>query len=110
MAMRIVANRPDPAILGLPWHLPLEEWPDDVVVPLPRGLSRHVVRSQIASTGSAALVRTRTVTVSPKAGASSETWSGEPSWWGWWRRLTRTILPHLGWPPRPRAHAALAQG
>ena len=23
---------------------PLEEWPDDVVVPLPRGLSRHVVR------------------------------------------------------------------
>ena len=44
MAMRIVASRPDPAILGLPWHLPLEEWPDDVVVPLPRGLSRHVVR------------------------------------------------------------------
>ena len=24
MAMRIVANRPDPAIVGLPWHLPLE--------------------------------------------------------------------------------------
>jgi len=44
MAMRIVATRPDPAILRLPWHLPLEEWPDDVVVPLPRGLSRHVVR------------------------------------------------------------------
>ena len=44
MAMRIVASRPDPAILRLPWHLPLEEWPDDVVVPLPRGLSRHVVR------------------------------------------------------------------
>ncbi|MBC2932776.1 DUF4032 domain-containing protein [Nocardioides sp. zg-1228] len=44
MAMRIVANRPDPAILRLPWHRPLEEWPDDVVVPLPRGLSRHIVR------------------------------------------------------------------
>ena len=44
MAMRIVASRPDPAILGLPWDIPLEEWPDDVVVPLPRGLSRHVVR------------------------------------------------------------------
>lgn len=44
MALRIVANRPDPAIVGLPWSLPLEEWPDDVVVPLPRGLSRHVVR------------------------------------------------------------------
>ena len=44
MAMRIVASRPDPAVLTLPWHLPLEEWPEDVVVPLPRGLSRHVVR------------------------------------------------------------------
>lgn len=44
MAMRIVASRPDPAILTLPWDLPLEKWPDDVVVPLPRGLSRHVVR------------------------------------------------------------------
>src|SRR6187455_479615 len=44
MAMRIVASRPDPAILGLPWDSPLEEWPDDIVIPLPRGLSRHVVR------------------------------------------------------------------
>jgi hypothetical protein len=44
MAMRIVASRPDPAILRLPWDVPLEDWPDDVVVPLPRGLSRHVVR------------------------------------------------------------------
>ena len=44
MALRIVANRPDPAIVTLPWSTPLEQWPDDVVVPLPRGLSRHVVR------------------------------------------------------------------
>ncbi|WP_110183020.1 DUF4032 domain-containing protein [Nocardioides solisilvae] len=44
MALRIVANRPDPAIVRLPWHLPLEEWTDEFVVPLPRGLSRHVVR------------------------------------------------------------------
>lgn len=44
MAMRIVASRPDPAILTLPWDTLLEQWPDDVVVPLPRGLSRHVVR------------------------------------------------------------------
>ena len=42
--MRIVAARPDPALVGLPWSTPLEEWGDDVVVPLPRGLSRHVVR------------------------------------------------------------------
>lgn len=44
MALHIVANRPDPALLGLPWSTPLEEWTDDYVVPLPRGLSRHVVR------------------------------------------------------------------
>jgi hypothetical protein len=44
MALRIVATRTDPAIVRLPWSLPLAEWPDDVVVPLPRGLSRHVVR------------------------------------------------------------------
>lgn len=44
MALRIVASRPDPAIITLPWSTPLEEWTDDYVVPLPRGLSRHVVR------------------------------------------------------------------
>ena len=43
MALRIVANRPDPALLALPWTAPLEEWTEHVV-PLPRGLSRHVVR------------------------------------------------------------------
>jgi hypothetical protein len=43
VALRIVANRPDPALLGLPWSTPLEEWTEHVV-PLPRGLSRHVVR------------------------------------------------------------------
>ncbi len=44
MALRIVASRPDPAIVRLPWSVPLEEWGDQYVVPLPRGLSRHVVR------------------------------------------------------------------
>ncbi len=44
MALRIVASRPDPAIVTLPWSTPLEEWTDKHVVPLPRGLSRHVVR------------------------------------------------------------------
>ncbi|MDF9717393.1 DUF4032 domain-containing protein [Nocardioides sp. ChNu-99] len=43
MALRIVANRPDPALVTLPWSTPLEEWTEHVV-PLPRGLSRHVVR------------------------------------------------------------------
>jgi len=44
MALHIVANRPDPALVRLPWSTPLAEWSDDYVVPLPRGLSRHVVR------------------------------------------------------------------
>ncbi|HEU4513917.1 MAG TPA: DUF4032 domain-containing protein [Nocardioidaceae bacterium] len=44
MPLRIVASKPDPALVTLPWHLPLEEWSDEVVVPLPRGISRHVVR------------------------------------------------------------------
>jgi hypothetical protein len=44
VALRIVASRPDPAIVTLPWSLPLEEWGEPYVIPLPRGLSRHVVR------------------------------------------------------------------
>ncbi|NYG54818.1 DUF4032 domain-containing protein [Nocardioides perillae] len=44
MALRIVAARPHPAVVTLPWSRPLEEWDDEHVVPLPRGLSRHVVR------------------------------------------------------------------
>jgi hypothetical protein len=44
MALHIVANRPDPALITLPWSTPLEDWTDEHVVPLPRGLSRHVVR------------------------------------------------------------------
>ncbi len=44
MALHVVASRTDPALLSLPWSTPLEEWGDDYVVPLPRGLSRHVVR------------------------------------------------------------------
>ncbi len=44
MPLRIVATRPNPALVTLPWHKPLEEWDDEFVVPLPRGISRHVVR------------------------------------------------------------------
>src|SRR6187200_981748 len=38
------AVSPRPGLLALPWALPLEDWPDDIVVALPRGISRHVVR------------------------------------------------------------------
>src|SRR3954449_12254094 len=44
MAVRMVATKPNPALVTLPWHLSLDEWGDDVVVPLPRGISRHIVR------------------------------------------------------------------
>ena len=31
-------------LLDLPWAVPLEDWPADHLVALPRGISRHVVR------------------------------------------------------------------
>jgi hypothetical protein len=43
-ALQITAATADPALLDLPWHLPLEEWPASYLAALPRGLSRHVVR------------------------------------------------------------------
>lgn len=44
MALEITAARPDPALLDLPWSLPLAQWPDEHLAALPRGISRHVVR------------------------------------------------------------------
>ncbi|WP_109471764.1 DUF4032 domain-containing protein [Ornithinimicrobium cavernae] len=44
MALQITAARPDPAILDLPWQVPLEDWPEHHLAALPRGISRHVVR------------------------------------------------------------------
>ena len=44
MALQITTARPDPALLDLPWSLPLEEWPEHHLAALPRGISRHVVR------------------------------------------------------------------
>ena len=44
MALQLLAAPSDPALLDLPWDTPLEEWPADQLVALPRGISRHVVR------------------------------------------------------------------
>jgi Domain of unknown function (DUF4032)/Lipopolysaccharide kinase (Kdo/WaaP) family len=41
---RFVSVPAVPGLLALPWHLPLEEWPKEHLVALPRGISRHVVR------------------------------------------------------------------
>lgn len=43
-ALHIMAARVDPALLDLPWDIPLEEWPESIVAALPRGISRHIVR------------------------------------------------------------------
>jgi hypothetical protein len=42
--LQITASPPDPALLDLPWQVPLESWPADRLATLPRGISRHVVR------------------------------------------------------------------
>jgi hypothetical protein len=42
--VRITSALVDPALLDLPWDVPLEEWPADHLVALPQGISRHIVR------------------------------------------------------------------
>ena len=44
VSLEITSARPDPALLDLPWSVPLEQWPADTLAALPRGISRHVVR------------------------------------------------------------------
>lgn len=43
-SLQITASAPDPDLLDLPWEIPLEQWPDERLAALPRGISRHVVR------------------------------------------------------------------
>ena len=42
--LQITTAAPDPALLDLPWHIPLEDWPAENLAALPRGISRHIVR------------------------------------------------------------------
>src|SRR3954471_8276060 len=42
--LRILSTEATPGLMLLPWDLPLEDWPAEHLVPLQRGLSRHVVR------------------------------------------------------------------
>ncbi|MCW2668869.1 MAG: hypothetical protein JWO27_766 [Frankiales bacterium] len=44
MALRVRGEPSHPRLLDLPWETPLEDWPAEQLVGLPRGLSRHVVR------------------------------------------------------------------
>jgi len=43
-SVRITSALVDPALLDLPWGVPLEDWPADHLVALPQGISRHIVR------------------------------------------------------------------
>ncbi|MCU1509549.1 MAG: lipopolysaccharide kinase [Glaciihabitans sp.] len=43
-SLNITSAIVDPALLDLPWALPLESWPDDNIAALPKGISRHIVR------------------------------------------------------------------
>jgi len=43
-SLSITASVASPELLDLPWDLPLEEWPDENVAALPKGISRHTVR------------------------------------------------------------------
>ena len=43
-SLNITAATVDPALLDLPWSIPLETWPEDTIAALPKGISRHIVR------------------------------------------------------------------
>ncbi|WP_108248735.1 DUF4032 domain-containing protein [Planctomonas deserti] len=43
-SLNITAATVDPALLDLPWVLPLADWPSENIATLPKGISRHLVR------------------------------------------------------------------
>ncbi len=43
-SLNIISATVDPALLDLPWNLPLDLWPDSKIAALPKGISRHLVR------------------------------------------------------------------
>jgi len=43
-SLNITAATVDPALLDLPWNIPLGSWPDEQIAALPKGISRHIVR------------------------------------------------------------------
>lgn len=44
MPLQLTGAPSDPDLILLPWDRPLAEWPEQHLVSLPRGISRHVVR------------------------------------------------------------------
>ena len=76
MALRIVASRPDPAIVTLPWSVPLEEWGDPYVLPLParpvaaRGPHRAAARPGLRGEGDGRGDRVPRVPAAPRPAAA----------------------------------------
>lgn len=44
MGLELTSKVADPELLVLPWSTPLDAWPSDRVVAMPKGISRHLVR------------------------------------------------------------------
>ena len=44
MGLQVVGALAEPDLLFLPWQTPLEDWPEESTVALPKGISRHIVR------------------------------------------------------------------
>ena len=43
-SLSITSAIADPALLDLPWNVPLAQWPEEHIAALPKGISRHLVR------------------------------------------------------------------
>ncbi|MFF1573124.1 DUF4032 domain-containing protein [Leifsonia sp. NPDC058292] len=43
-SLNITAATVDPALLDLPWNVPLDDWSNEHIAILPKGISRHLVR------------------------------------------------------------------
>lgn len=44
MTLSITSKVVEPALVDLPWNQPLEEWPEETIAAMPKGISRHLVR------------------------------------------------------------------
>src|SRR3954471_5991038 len=43
-SLNITSATADPALLDLPWDVPLDKWSNEYIAALPKGISRHLVR------------------------------------------------------------------
>src|SRR3954453_10922482 len=64
-ALSITSAVPDPALLDLPWNLPLELWPEESIASLPKGISRSLVRF-VHLGGCVGAIKETTVELAPR--------------------------------------------